>query len=158
MEPISTAADRLIDIASGVAPATLEPVTDERRVASRHPYNALVAVVLTSADGTGSRPMLLRTRNISMGGLCVVSRHMLHPETTGAVQLVRSDGTMAVVGVRVTHCRYVGNMEHETGLRFIPLPSMASIERFFDEREQRLRLADPLLRENVRVDEGEGGG
>jgi hypothetical protein len=69
---------------------------------------------------------------------------MIHPGIEGAVQLVRSDGRTALIGVRSAYCRYIGGMMHETGLRFVPLPGRLRVDSFLDNR-QRLKV-DPQLR------------
>jgi hypothetical protein len=113
--------DRLIDTAAGLRPQ--DKVGDERRGKKRHAYDARIVLILITPAGERSRPMLLQARDISMGGMCVVSRQMIHPGLNGALQLVRSDGRTAVVGVSVRYCRYAGRMEHYTGLQFGPLPA-----------------------------------
>jgi len=122
--------DRLIDTAAGLRPD--EQVTDERRVKKRHAYDSRVVLILITPAGERSKPMVLQARDISMGGMCVVSRQMIHPGLDGALQLVRSDGKTAVVGAKVRYCRYAGKMEHYTGLQFGPLPAGLSAEDFLD--------------------------
>ncbi len=120
--------------------------TDKRELRSkkRHPYNARLALVLVDSDGERSRPLLLRSRDISLDGLCVTSRQMIHPGASGAVQLVRSDGSIALVGVTVRYCRYVGKMQHNTGLQFTALPGEWVPEEFLDEEGQMPLLDDEL--------------
>lgn len=129
--------DELIEQASRMSSSTLE-----RRGAKRHAYDGRVAIVLLSETGSPAPPALLRGRNISAGGLCVISRQMIHPGTVGAVQMVRSDGSSALVGVTVRYCVYVGNMRHFTGLEFMPLPSAITPADFVDQTGHMPLLAD----------------
>ncbi|MHC4948985.1 MAG: PilZ domain-containing protein [Planctomycetota bacterium] len=138
-------ADDLIDVAAGVK--TVDDLDTEKRRQERHPYEGLVAIVLLASDGERSRPVVVRAKDISVGGICVVSRQMLHPDSRGAIQMVRSDGTRALVGVQVRFCRYAGAMRHETGMEFTALPEGLTAEDFVDESGQMVVL-DPLLNQN----------
>jgi hypothetical protein len=137
-------ADHFIDVASGLAATTS---IDERRARKRVQYEALVALVLISPTGGRGQPQVVRARDLSLTGIGVVSRHMLYPGSQGALQIVRSDGRSALVGVQVRHSRYIGNMEHYTGLKFIALPADISTSDFLD-RHGRMVLLDPALRQN----------
>jgi hypothetical protein len=139
-------ADRLIDIASGRT--KVQTIGVDRRKLRRVEYHDYVALLLISPTGDRGRPFVLRARNISLYGISVVSRNMLFPGSYGAMQLLRSDGELALVGVRVKASRYIGNMQHHTGMAFVPLPDGVSAEEFLD-RQGRLVLMDPMLRENL---------
>lgn len=139
--------DQLIDVLSGRS----RSVPRERRAHYRHPYSAVIAVVLVGADGTRSQPMALRAKNISLGGVGVIGRQMMHPGQKGAIQLVRSDGSTAVVGVQVKHCRYVGGMDHESGLQFMPMPQGIEPDDLLDG-SNRLKLMHPSLKQNIIAD------
>ena len=128
---ISEQADRLIDLAAGLKSG--EVASDERRSRQRVPYDATVALILLGPDGYRSEPILLRAKDISAGGVCVISRNMIHVGAAGAMQLVRSDGRAALVGVQVRHCRYVGKMQHQTGLQFSDMPEGLSPKDFLDQ-------------------------
>ena len=143
--------DRLIDTAAGLRPA--EEVTDERRAKKRHLYDSRVVLILITPAGERSKPMVLQARDISMGGICVVSRQMIHPGLDGALQLVRSDGRTAVVGAKVRYCRYAGRMEHYTGLQFGPLPAGLSEEDFLNGNGAPA-LLDPKQAKNGAVPPG----
>lgn len=139
--------DHLIDIAAGVKPA--EPIKKrDRRSRRRVPYDAYVALLLVAPTGDRGRPILLRAKDISYTGINLISRHMIYPGSCGAMQLLRSDGRVALVGVMVVGSRYIGNMQHQTGLAFVPLPPGVSAEEFLD-KHGRLVLMDPRLRENL---------
>lgn len=94
----------------------------EKRDQERHPYAADVKFFLMSSNGTIRATIDVQTIDISQGGICIRSRNMFHIGAVGCIELLRSDGTCTLVGVEVRHCRYIGNMTHHTGLRFIPLP------------------------------------
>ncbi|UCD73950.1 MAG: PilZ domain-containing protein [Phycisphaerales bacterium] len=138
-------ADRLIDIAAGVKAS--KSAVEERRSRDRVPYDATVALILLGPDGYRSDPMLLRAKDISVGGISVISRNMIHVGAAGAIQLVKSDGRAALVGVEVRHCRYTGRMTHETGMRFTPIPEGLAPCDFLD-RQGRMKILIP--------DEGKG--
>jgi hypothetical protein len=139
-----TAADRMIDAAANPG----ESNTVERRGRKRVPYYGTVALVLVAPTGARSAPMVLQARDISHSGIGVVSRQMIYPGSRGAMQLVRSDGSIALVGVIVTSCRYVGSMRHHTGLMFAPLPPGIGPHEFLD-RSGRMRLLDANLKANI---------
>jgi len=143
--------DQLIDSAMRADPAsTLSEVGDRRRV-KRVPYPAWVALLLVSPEGDRGRPVALRSKDISLHGIRVISRNMIYPGSQGVMQLMRSDGRLALVGVVVRSSRYSGNMEHQTGLQFGPLPRGWVPEEFVDRRGH-MHLLHPKLRENVEID------
>ncbi len=116
-----TDADLMIDIAAGVIDA--QSVADERRTDERYPYVTDIGVAAVDENGTLEKPITLTGRNISLGGVCLAGHRVFTPGTFIVLQLVRSNGTTAIVGARVQHCRYVGNSMHETGVLFTPLPA-----------------------------------
>ncbi len=138
--------DRLIDLAA--ATTTTEAPAQERRTTKRLEYDALVAIILLTPEGEKAKPTLLRAKDISRGGIRVVGRHQVESGQSGAVQLVRSNGQVALIGIRVQHCeRLDGSTGYELGLQFAPLPAGLSPDDFLDD--QRLKLLDPLLRGNI---------
>lgn len=92
----------------------------------RVPYTAEVDLFLLSEDGKVRQPITVKTVDISQGGICIRSRNMFHVGEVGGIKLIRSDGAQLLVGVEVRHCRYIGEMLHNTGLQFIPLPDELS--------------------------------
>lgn len=144
--------DQLIDIASGVK--KIDQAMMDRRNIRRVPYRDFVALLLISPTGDRGRPIVLRARNISIYGISVVSRHMIYPGSVGAMQMLRTDGRLALMGVRVKVSRYIGNMEHHTGMAFMTLPHGVTSEEFLD-RNGRLVLMDPQLRENLEDERAE---
>jgi hypothetical protein len=144
----STVTDRLIDSALRADSVMAVTAAGERRRVKRVPYPAWVALLLVSPQGDRGRPMILRSRDISLHGIRVISRNMIYPGSQGVMQLMRSDGRLALVGVAVKSSRYSGNMEHQTGLQFSPLPRGWVTEEFVDRRGQML-LLHPKLRDNI---------
>ena len=122
-----------------------ERSADDRRHDRRHPYRAMVALLLSGGDRPA--PLVLRSLDISAGGLLVAGSRALPVGAVGVMQLVRSDGRFALVGVEVMHSRYAGGMEHRCGVRFIPMPAGFRREDFLDA-DGRMVLLDPLLRQN----------
>jgi len=139
------AADHFIDLAAD-GDAVAEPGV-ERRTQNRVTYDALVAVMPVESDGSGAEPFVARANDISLGGLSIVSGRFLPDDKTVVVQLVRSNGSTALVGAKVRHCHTVRPVEHHIGLAFTQLPGDLDVQRFLDENGC-LRMFDPLLREN----------
>ncbi len=138
--------DRLIDLAA--ATTTTEAPSEERRTTKRLEYDALVAIILLTPEGEKADAILLRAKDISRGGIRVVGRHHAESGRMGAVQLVRSNGQVALIGILVQHCQHLdGSTGYEMGLQFAPLPAGLSPDDFLDD--QRMKLLDPLLRGNI---------
>lgn len=95
---------------------------ENRRINERFSIDADVYCVVCNSESGISHPLKVRARDISPGGLCVLSRNMLHVGYTGAVRMIRADGTELIIGIQVTRCRYVGDMMHECGLLFLDAP------------------------------------
>lgn len=130
--------DRLIDLAEGKT--TMTAFESERRSRKRVPYDATIALVLVEPDSRVGRPMALKGRDLSVGGISVISRSMMYPGSRGAMQLVRTNGQMAIVGVQVRHCRYVSDMQHHVGFKFIPLAEEMDARAFLDRRGRMIVL------------------
>ena len=147
MTTTSLITDRVIDSLSGVESEAKKMLRGDRRAKSRHPYCASVGLMLISPTGYRFAPIVLQARDLSIFGISVISQQMIHPGSDGAVQLVRSDGTIAIVGGVVRHCRYLGGMLHATGIEFGPLPYGLETSEFLDA-DGRLELFGPELSEN----------
>jgi len=143
--------DQLIDSALRADSASPATGAGERRRTKRVVYQAWVALLLVSPEGDRGRPMILRSKDISLHGIRIISRNMIYPGSQGVMQLMRSDGRLALVGVTVRSSRYSGNMEHQTGLQFGPLPRGWVAEEFVDRRGN-MHLLHPKLRENIESD------
>ncbi len=118
----------------------------ERRVAPRHPYDALIGLVLLDGRDRATEPIILRARDLSDGGVRIASRHPLKIHRRGVVQIVRTDGRRALAGVEVRHCRYAGDETHEVGLKFTAIPDSPDSKRWLDDCGTPI-LFDALLSE-----------
>lgn len=122
-----TTSDKLID-AAAANPASGKYTGEERRGCKRHPYSADATLVLLSEDGRPQKPLSVKGKDLSNGGVCIQTRFMIHPGRRGVIHLTRSDGRVVPVGVIVSYCRYMGNMLHETGLQFIAIANDISAD------------------------------
>lgn len=136
-----TSLDRIIDIARGVAVA--DTADNEHRHTRRMDYDGAVALVQITPDGGKSIPTIVRCRNISAGGMCILSRYMLHVGYEGAVLMTRSDGQRVILPGRVVHCKYIGDMLHESGIEFIQPTVLFYLEDFCDARGDLPQLEPP---------------
>lgn len=138
-------ADALIEQAAKLETDSSASEDTERRQKKRVPYRAPLAIVLIGPTGEKSRPLVIRAKNISIGGLRLAGRQMFHVGSFGAVLMRRSDGRRALVGVKVVHCAYAGNLEHVTGLQFIPLPREMTADDFLDDHGRPVSLDEETL-------------
>ena len=133
--------DQLIDLASGKADDLPGGAPDaENRGRRRMDWAGPVAFVQWTPEGLKSIATIVQCRNISSTGLCVMSRYMLHAGHEGVVLMKRSNGEEVMLGVKVVHCSYIGDMNHQSGLRFIDVPDRFSLDDFRDEQGNMLRL------------------
>ena len=130
--------DRIIDVARGVADP--DPTDVEHRSTRRHEYDGLVSFVQWTPTGGKSISTVVRCKNISSTGLCIQSRYMLHVGHEGVILMARSDGEEVMLGVKVVHSSYVGDMNHQSGLRFIDVPVRFCLDDFRDQQGNMLRL------------------
>ena len=78
---------------------------------------------LGTVPETGIGPQLtVHIRDISPGGMRILSRNMLHVGYVGAVRLVRADKSVIIMGIRVVRCHYEGDMLHDCGMEFLEQP------------------------------------
>lgn len=121
----------------------------EERQRKRVKFDVQLPLILITRDGQRWGPMLVRGWDLSACGMSVVTRQMIHEGLRGVVQLRRSNGQMAMIGVEVMHCRYIGAMQHLTGLRFTrEAPDQLSPEAFIGRDGSMMRL-DENLRGNA---------
>lgn len=123
--------DQIIDIARGAI--EVEAADAENRRTIRAPYERAIGFVQWTPDGGKSIATVVKCKDISSAGLCVVSRYMLHIGHEGAVLMLRSNGEEVMLGVKVVHCSYVGDMNHESGLAFIDLSDQFASDDFRDQ-------------------------
>jgi hypothetical protein len=126
------ALDRVIDMASGAVPKS--DLLAEHRGDRRLPMSQKVAFVQRMPDGGKSICTVVQGKDISPGGMCIISRYMLHIGQKGAVLLTRSNGKQVIIGAKVVHCRYVGPAGHESGLEFLDSVDGFTIEDFRDQQ------------------------
>ncbi len=134
-----------VDNRATPSPTSQESV-DDRRVHPRRVYETLVGLVLVDDAGGRGDPMVLRSRDLSTGGMGLVGRHPIDAGTAGVMQIVRGDGRVALLGVVIRHCRYVDDQTHEIGLEFCDLPPGVTAADFMDEHGT-IELFDPLLKD-----------
>ncbi len=67
-------------------------------------------------------PVVLRSMNLSRGGLALISRGMVHQGTQGVVLLDKGNGEGILRCIEVVHCRYQGRLKHILGMKWCPLP------------------------------------
>lgn len=130
--------DRMIDVARGVAET--DPVDLENRGTRRCEHEALVALVQWTPNGGKSISTVVQCKNMSPSGMCIVSRYMLHVGHEGVLLLQRSNAENVILGIKVIYCKYVGGMKHESGIKFVEVPTHFSMEDFRDEQGNMPRL------------------
>ncbi len=136
--------DQIIDAAARIAPGFC-PVED-RRHSRRLPYNAPVAIQFIESDGTRRPAFSGRGRDLSTSGIKIDCKQNVAPGTRGVIQLARSNGQIALIGITVMHCRAdAASSAHTLGLRFAPLPEGVAVADYCD-KHGRLMLLDPALR------------
>ena len=121
--------DDIIDVACKRKTLALDA---ENRGVLRGEYVAPIALVQWTPEGGKSIVAVCESKDASSTGMCVVSKYMLHVGYEGGVMMLRSGGEAVLLGIQVMHSRYVGEMVHETGLAFIPVPAGYSIDDFRD--------------------------
>ncbi len=96
-----------------------------RRRADRRAYKSPVSLSVMRGSEF-CRPVDVTAVDISVCGIGVLTRQMMHRGAVGALHLRMPDGSTAIVGVVVMNCHYVGEMNHRVGLQFTELhPSYA---------------------------------
>lgn len=124
--------DHLIDVATGAA--VENPEDRENRTLRRMDHEAPLALVQRTPTGGMSIPTVVMSSNMSAGGMCIISRYMLHVGYEGAILMQRHDGSEVLIGIKVVHCKYVGEMAHESGLEFTGQAEGFTLDDFRDEQ------------------------
>lgn len=124
--------DRVIDMARGAIPK--DDSNSENRHDRRLPCTEKAALVQRTPGGGKTICTVINSKDISPGGMCVLSRYMLHVGHEGAILISRSNGEQVIIGVRVVHCRYVGNHCHESGLEFLESANGFTLLDFKDQQ------------------------
>ena len=125
----------------------IRALEQERQKLSSLVNHTDIGFVLLDGDDRPTQPILLRTRDISEGGVCITCRHPLKIHRRGVVQLVRSGGRRALTGVEVRHCQYLGDETHEVGLKFTAIPDVQDLDQWLDDQGTP-KLFDALLSGN----------
>jgi len=122
--------------------------SDERRASKRVPYDARVVLIPVDPDGEKLSPIVVRALDVSRNGLRLEVGTRLVEGMTGAIQLLRPNGQLALIGCVVRNYRATDAGEHEVGLEFTAMPPELPVDDFVDEAGQ-LRLLHPELRANL---------
>ena len=130
--------DRIIDIARGMVPAGA--YGSEIRTVTRIPYTVDVAMILIAPSGALGSPDIVRSENISMGGLHVISPRPVDEGSRGSMLILKSDGEPVVLGMKVIHATSRGARGYECGLEFEQQPSAVSMNDFRDSQGNLPRL------------------
>ena len=147
MPDTATQVDQIIDAAAAISPGTCP--REDRRQNRRLPYNSPVAMQFLARDGAKQTPITGRGRDLSTSGIKIDCDQSVPSKSRGVIQLIRSTGQIALIGVTVMHCRPdAASRAHTLGLQFAPLPDGIAIADYCDEKG-RLKLLDPALRPNA---------
>ncbi|MBL0922183.1 MAG: PilZ domain-containing protein [Phycisphaerales bacterium] len=123
-------------IAQGASPP---PQRADRREHQRFAFEVEAPVVWAGQMGANHEIVMIRTKDISAGGVCLSARSMVHTGVCGVTRLPLPGGRSAIVGLEVVHCRYTGDMHYAVGCRFTEPPDTLRGLRFV-EKNGRLRL------------------
>lgn len=113
----------------------------DRRASTRSRYRDWAAIIV----GNSKEAAAVKCVDLSKHGIGIISRSAMRPGIRGIVQLIKPDGTAALMGVEVARCEYVGNARHESGLRFCDPPPSMKTENFHNA-QGKIRLLHPLLK------------
>lgn len=140
MSAVSTEAAACIDTAQRIATGEAEaPASTDRRSHRRFAFDAEIPAVWAGSFGANHEIVLLRSQDISSGGICLVGRSMAHVGALGVIRLPLPESKSAFVGIEVMHCRYLGDMHYAIGCRFTTPPDPLKGMRFV-EKGGRLHL------------------
>ena len=101
-----------------------------KRTANRHEWSNCVQVAWVGEPYQGDiNPITLEARDISVGGLSIRSRAMMHPGQFGIILLGRGKNDILVRGVEVRFCRYdKERREHIIGCCWSSIPKQINLE------------------------------
>lgn len=101
-----------------------------RRIYERRRYTKIVRCVLRMKQQEGPAAVyLVRTRNLSEGGLGFFFGSYMHPGTVCHFAIMGLDGHGQIVAGTVRWCRHVARTLHECGVQF---DSPIEVTRFLD--------------------------
>lgn len=95
------------------------PATQDRRDldALRYPWVRPAAIRVVHPGGNATSH-LVRTRNVSIGGLGFIHSSFLYPNTPCHLAMRTIHGESVAVPGRILWCRHVSGRSHELGVRF----------------------------------------
>ncbi len=101
------------------------PGSPETRAHSRHDWPIDLQIAwLDEVRSTRIETLYLRAQNLSIGGIGLRSRCMIHPGQIGVILLEKGTGEALMRGVEVHHCQY--SSEHQThiiGCGWVEIPT-----------------------------------
>lgn len=106
------------------------PATRDRRDLDtvRHPHVRKMALRVVHPGGTATSH-LVRSRNLSVGGVGFLHGQFLYPQTACYVVLPTRWGENVILPGKVGWCRHVTGQSHEIGVRF---DQVIQIDEFLD--------------------------
>ncbi|MEM1027420.1 MAG: PilZ domain-containing protein [Planctomycetota bacterium] len=106
------------------------PATRDRRDldVKRYPHVRRVALRVIHTGGQKTSH-LVRSRNLSVGGMGFIHLSFLYPGTVCHVALQTRHGESVALAGKVSWCRHVSGQSHEIGLRF---DQLIQIDEFID--------------------------
>ncbi|MEM7228291.1 MAG: PilZ domain-containing protein [Planctomycetota bacterium] len=134
-------------IEAAIEDAESNAPSSERRVSPRLSYAAIVVMVPLAPDGSQLSPIVVQALDVSVRGLRLDAGTRFEEGMTGAVQLLRPNGQLALMGFVVRNYRPGDGGEHHIGIEFTALPDAMKKEDFIDENG-RLKVLHPALLEN----------
>ena len=95
-----------------------------KRTARRYEWsNSIQIIWMNEPYRSDVQPITLKARDISEGGMCLISRCMAHPGQFGIALLGRGQNETLIRGVEVRYCKYDTNLqEHIIGCSWSKLP------------------------------------
>ncbi len=102
---------------------------EERRAHVRVPYRRDGVAMRVVHRMSDQSKVLVQTRNLSCGGICVLHRGFIHEKSRCVISLPRKEGEPTLVTGTVVSCRYLVKLIHEVGVRF---DEKIEIEDFLD--------------------------
>lgn len=113
----------------------------ERRASPRTRYRDWAAIQV----GNAKEAVAVKCIDVSKHGIGIISRSALRHGIRGIVQLIKEDGTAALLGIEVVRCEYKGDSRHESGLRFCDPPPSMNVDNFRNA-DGKIKLLHPLLK------------
>lgn len=116
------------------------PATRDRRDLDtvRYPFVRRAALRISHPGGTVTTH-LVRTRNLSTGGVGFIHGAFLYPQTTCHVALQTRHGESVALSGQVGWCRHVSGKSHEIGVR---LNQVIQVDEFVPPEEMEKAKAD----------------